>query len=133
MFWKSRRKSPPIGSLVGEGMVVQGDLQFRDGLRVDGEVHGNVVAAGDGPSLLVVGDKARILGKVSAGHLIVNGELRGPVHCTELLELQPRARIVGDVRYATLEMHAGAWVEGELRPLHSAERPALKLAASNDH
>jgi cytoskeletal protein CcmA (bactofilin family) len=133
MFWKPRRKSPPIRSLVGEGVVVLGDLQFRDGLRVDGEVRGNVLAAADSPSLLVVGEKARITGRVAAAHVIVGGELRGPVHCTELLELQPGARLVGEVRYTVLEMHPGALVEGELRPLNSVERPALKLAASNEH
>jgi len=49
-----------------------------------------------------------------------------------LLELQPKARVTGDIRYETLEMHPGATVEGELKPLKMAEKPALKLAASND-
>ena len=49
-----------------------------------------------------------------------------------MLELQPKARVVGDVRYELLEMHPGALVEGTLKPLKSAEKPALKLAASND-
>jgi cytoskeletal protein CcmA (bactofilin family) len=64
--------------------------------------------------------------------VIINGEVLGPVVCEELLELQPKARVVGDVRYEVLEMHPGALVEGELKPLKSAEKPALKLAASND-
>ena len=38
----------------------------------------------------------------------------------------------GDVRYEVLEMHPGAMIDGELKPLKSAEKPALKLAASND-
>jgi cytoskeletal protein CcmA (bactofilin family) len=50
----------------------------------------------------------------------------------ELLELQPKARIVGDVRYEVLEMHQGRTIDGELKPLKSADKPALKLAASND-
>lgn len=137
MFWKPRRKAPPIRSLVGEGMVVQGHLQFTDGLRVDGEVRGDITAAGEGPSLLVIGEKGRVQGKVSAAHVIVNGQVRGPVHCTELLELQPRAVVTGEVRYQTLEMHPGAAVQGELRPLRAAvpapgEKPPLTLAASND-
>jgi cytoskeletal protein CcmA (bactofilin family) len=69
---------------------------------------------------------------VLASHVIINGEVRGPVHCTEMLELQPKARVTGDVRYEMLEMHPGSLVEGELKPLKSAEKPALKLAASND-
>lgn len=64
--------------------------------------------------------------------MIISGEVRGPVHAHELLELQPKARITGDVRYDLLEMHQGAVVEGELKPLKRIDKPALKLAASND-
>ena len=64
------------------------------------------------------------------GHVIVNGMVTGPVLSEELLELQPKARIVGDVRYERLEMHQGASIDGELRPLNGDEKPALRLAAS---
>jgi cytoskeletal protein CcmA (bactofilin family) len=39
---------------------------------------------------------------------------------------------LGDVRYELLEMHQGALIDGELRPIKAADKPALKLAASND-
>jgi cytoskeletal protein CcmA (bactofilin family) len=36
------------------------------------------------------------------------------------------------VKYEALEMHQGATIEGELRPLKAEEKPAMiKLAASN--
>ena len=131
MFGLGKTKPPPIRSLIGEGVVVQGSLRFEEGLRIDGEVHGDVVAA-EGRSILVVSEKARVHGKVSANHVIINGEVIGPVTCDLLLELQPKARITGDVRYQTLEMHQGAQVEGLLKPLKTAEKPTLILAASND-
>jgi cytoskeletal protein CcmA (bactofilin family) len=131
-MWLGKKKPPPIRSLVGEGTVITGNLSFAEGLRVDGQVLGDVVAQGDGRSILVISDNARVQGRVFASHVIINGEVRGPVHCTEMLELQPKARVTGDVRYEMLEMHPGSLVEGELRPLKSAEKPALKLAASND-
>ena len=132
MPWFGRKKAPPIRSLIGEGMVVRGDMNFTEGLRVDGQVFGDVVASGEGRSILVISDNARVHGRVSAAHVIINGEVHGPISSTEMLELQPRARVVGDVRYELLEMHTGALVEGELKPLKSADKPALKLAASND-
>jgi cytoskeletal protein CcmA (bactofilin family) len=128
-----KKKPPPIRSLVGEGMVIEGAIHFSEGLRIDGEVRGDVIAAGDGQSILVISENARIHGRVLAAHVIINGEIRGPVQCTELLELQPKARVMGDVRYEVLEMHPGATVEGELRPMRSADKqPALKLAAANE-
>lgn len=129
MFGK--KKQPPIRTLIGEGTLVQGELRFSEGLRIDGEVLGDVIGIGDGPNILVISEKARVTGKVTGGHLIINGTVHGPIRSTELLELQPKASIVGDVRYEVLEMHQGANIDGELRPMSAAERPGLKLAASN--
>lgn len=130
-MWFAKRKAPPIRSLVGEGTVLHGNLGFADGLRIDGEVHGDVVAT-TATSLLVISEKARVHGEVKAGHVIINGEVKGPVQSTDLLEVQPKARITGNIRYELLELHQGALIDGELRPLKAAERPALVLAASND-
>ena len=130
MFGK--QKQPPIRSLVGEGTVIIGELRFTDGLRIDGEVQGDVVAFGDGNNILVISEKARVKGKVRGGHVIIIGFVHGPVHSTDLLELQPKAAIVGDVRYERLEMHQGATIDGDMKPLKADERPSLKLAASNN-
>lgn len=129
MFGK--KKQPAIRTLVGEGTVIQGELRFTDGLRIDGEVRGDVVAIGDGYNILVISEKARVTGKVRAGHVIISGHVTGPVFASELLELQPKAQVFGDVRYEALEMHQGATIDGELRPLKAEEKPSLKLAASN--
>ncbi len=130
-MWFNKKKAPPIRSLIGEGMLVHGELRFAEGLRIDGEVFGDVMAEG-AHSLLIVSENARIHGKVRASHVIINGEIKGPVQCDEMLELQPKARITGDVRYELLEMHVGAVIDGELRSLKHGEKPALKLAASNE-
>jgi cytoskeletal protein CcmA (bactofilin family) len=129
MFGK--KKPPAIRTLIGEGTVIVGELRFADGLRIDGEVQGDVIATGERPSILVISEKARVVGQLRAGHVIINGSVTGPVHSSELLELQPKASIVGDVSYQSLEMHQGATINGEMRPLQAEERPALKLAASS--
>ena len=134
MFGK--KQQAPIRTLIGGGTVIRGELQFADGLRIDGEVIGDVIATGEGRNILVISDKARVEGTVHAGHVIVNGSVVGPVTSTELLELQPKASITGDVTYESLEMHQGATIDGELRPLKGeshdeADKSPLKLAASN--
>lgn len=128
----AKKKQPPIRTLIGEGTVIRGELQFSDGLRIDGEVQGDVIASELETSILVISEKAKVMGRVKAGHVIINGHVTGPVQADALLELQPKAVIVGDVKYEALEMHQGATIEGELRPLKAEEKPAMiKLAASN--
>lgn len=131
-MWFGRRRQAPIRSLISEGTVVRGEVRFVDGLRIDGQVYGDVVAVHGVHSLLVISEDARVHGAIKAAHVIISGEVLGPIDCVDLLELQPQARIVGDVRYGTLEMHHGARVDGALNSLKVADRPALKLAASND-
>ena len=103
-----------IDSLIGGGSTLAGNITFSGGLRVDGTVNGNVHAASGQASTLVVSEQAKIIGEIRVSHLIVNGEIEGPVHASEYLELQPKARVKGDIHYQRLEMHAGATVEGRL-------------------
>jgi cytoskeletal protein CcmA (bactofilin family) len=128
----NKKKQPPIKSLIAEGSLIDGHLRFSDGLRVDGTVNGDILAAQSQPSILVISESASVTGTVNADHIIINGQVKGPVHARVLLELQPKARIEGDVHYAALEMHQGALIDGLLRPMvASEEKPTLVLAANN--
>ena len=128
----SQKKQPAIRSLIADGNHIEGHINFVDGLRVDGSVTGNVRASEDRNSILVISETASVVGEVHADHVIINGTVRGPVYARRMLELQPRARIEGDVHYTSLEMHQGAIISGLLRPtpLVAEEKPTLKLAAA---
>ena len=131
MFGK--KSQPAIKSLIGPGSRIDGDLSFEDGLRIDGVVAGHIRANPDRPSLLVISESATVQGQIEADHVVINGHVIGPVHSRSLLELQPKARIEGDVSYKALEMHQGATIAGQLKPMVGAaeDKPTLKLAANN--
>ncbi len=129
MFGK--KKQPPIRSLIAAGTEIRGNMKFTDGLRIDGIVQGDIRENVDQPSLLVISESAHVIGEIHADHVIINGRVNGPVYANELLELQPKAHIEGDVHYKALEMHQGAVISGQLMPMNGAEKPALKLAANN--
>lgn len=109
-----------IDSLIGAATRIEGNLNFSGGLRVDGEVNGNVVAAPAEPSTLVLSEHGRVNGEINVTHLVINGVVAGSVTATEYLELQSKAKIIGDVHYKTLEMQLGAIVEGRLIHLDHA-------------
>lgn len=125
-----RKIKSTIDSLIGISTRIEGDIRFKGGLRIDGQIKGSVIAEGDEPSMLVISEFARVEGEVRAAHLVVNGEIIGPVFSSELLELQPKAHVTGDVHYKALEMHGGALVAGKLTHDQVAE-PVLKLALAN--
>ncbi len=132
MFGNKTSKTPTrIDSLIGAGTRIQGDISFTGGLRVDGEIVGNVTCEGDQPATLVVSERARIEGSVKVNHAVINGAVVGPVHASEFLELQPGARIAGDVAYSRIEMHLGAVIDGKLEhKAASGKSVELKLASS---
>ncbi len=126
------KKQPPIKSLIAHGTSIAGNISFNEGLRIDGEVVGNLISTEGRASILVISETARVEGEIHADHVIINGKVVGPIHARELLELQPKAQIQGDVHYKALEMHQGATIAGQLRPmLLGEEKPLLKLAANN--
>jgi len=115
MFSKKHSKpQTQIDSLIGAGTTIEGNLNFSGGLRIDGQVNGNVIAAQGKPSTLVLSEHACVVGEVNVTHLVINGTITGSVFASEYMELQGKAKINGDVNYTTMEIQLGAIVEGRL-------------------
>lgn len=122
---KSSKPQNRIDCLIGAGTVIEGSITFTGGLRVDGKVKGNIMAAADKPGTLVLSEQAQIDGEIHVSHAVINGTVTGPVHATEYVELQPKANVTGDVYYKTLEVQLGAVVQGRL--VHQTEGKSEKV------
>ena len=129
MFGKNKGNKPQnrIDCLIGAGTVIEGNITFSGGLRVDGHVRGNVLAVDDRPGTLVLSEEARIEGEIRVSHVVINGTVVGPVHAVEYVELQAKANVTGDVYYRTLEMQLGAIVQG--RMIYQPEAKSDKVVA----
>lgn len=122
MFKGKRRRQAAIGTLVGAETRVQGDIEFKGGLHVDGYVRGNVVSSDEEHGMLSISERGCVEGVVSAPHVRLNGTVKGDVKGTERVELGPQARVIGNVQYKLIEMAVGAEVNGKL--IHESERRA---------
>ena len=135
-MWERKKHTTPqkrIDCLIGAGTVVSGNVTFAGGLRIDGKVHGNVTAAPGEPSTLVISEQAEVDGEIRVSHVVINGKVDGPIVADGYLELQPKAQVVGDVTYKTLEMHVGAVLRGRLNHAEpgTASVVELKRAAAD--
>ena len=133
MFGKKSSSAPQtsIDSLIGAGTRVEGNVFFSGGLRVDGEVRGNISCENGQQGTLVLSEKASVEGAISVGHVVINGTVIGPVFAGESLELLPSARVTGDVEYHQIEMQQGSVIQGRLVHQASAKTVELKLASNN--
>ena len=130
-FKKSKSSQNSIDSLIGVGTRIEGNLIFSGGLRVDGEVRGNISSENCHEGTLVISEKASVEGAISVGHVVINGTVIGPVLAGESLELLPAARVTGDVEYHQIEMQQGSVIQGRLVHQTSPKSVELKLASSN--
>ena len=117
MLNRRRTDRAPSGSndtsLIARGTVIRGDLRFSGALHLDGRIEGSVLAEGD-DAVFTLSEHGQVQGEIHGPHAIINGQVRGDIHATERLELAPQARVTGDVHYRTLEMAAGAQVNGRM-------------------
>ena len=116
---KPQNKSSRIDTLIGQGTLINGDICFSGGLRIDGSVKGNIYTENDDSAVLTLSEQGSIEGEVKVPNLIINGSITGDVYTTSHVELAPKAKIKGNVYYRLLEMSMGAEVNGQL--IHLAE------------
>lgn len=123
-----------IDTLIGRGCRIEGNVVFQGGLRVDGHIIGDVRAEPEWAGYVIVPPQGRIEGEVEAAHLIISGEVIGNLHASDRVELLARARIIGNISYATMSMQAGCSVAGKLWQLDQSNIPAERapLAAGSD-
>ena len=113
-FKKSNRSQNSIETLVGVDTQINGDVHFSGGLRVDGAIRGDVSEPNASPSTLILSENGSIEGAVTASKIVINGKVTGTVKAGQFIEMQSKARIIGDLHYKSLEMHTGAVIEGKL-------------------
>lgn len=130
MFGSKRATPKTIGTLIGAGTRIEGTLAYTGGLRIDGTVEGDVRSLNGEPGMVIISEQGSVIGEVHAAHLVVSGKVTGPIYVSDVVELQPKARVEGDVHYRAVEIHHGAVVEGRLIHDVADARPALKLATA---
>ena len=128
MFSSDNKQSRTrIDTLVGRNSRIDGDLHYKGGLHVDGEVRGSVHAEEGSDSMLSLSQHGAIRGEIRVPHLTINGTVEGDVHAEKRLELGPEARITGDVYYNLIQIAVGATVNGKL--VHKPVGPVLAAVA----
>lgn len=123
MFKRKRRRQAAVGTLVGAETRVQGDIEFKGGLHIDGHVRGNVISTDEQHGVLSISERGCVEGVVTAPHVRLNGTVKGDVKAADRVELGPRARVIGNVQYKLIEMAVGAEVNGKL--VHESEGRAV--------
>jgi cytoskeletal protein CcmA (bactofilin family) len=103
-----KKENKPCINSIGEGTILNGEIESGGDIRIDGTLKGSVKVEGK----LVLGPSGKIEGDVECGHAIIAGELRAKIKSKNLLTLKASAKLYGDIFSGKLEIEPGAVFTG---------------------
>jgi cytoskeletal protein CcmA (bactofilin family) len=129
MFGKKTRttlKATATDTLIGEGTVFTGQLRSAAGIRIEGQVIGDIESEGE----VTIGEKGVARSQITAKDIIIAGHLHGKATASGLLTITSTGKLNGSVRAVTLVIDPGAAFEGscEMLPQGTASPTAASAA-----
>ena len=120
-------------TLISKDSEIIGDIKFSGDLEVQGIVRGNIHASSDSKATVRIVEGGLIEGEIHSPKVIINGEVKGDVHCSDHVELAAKASVDGNVHYNLIEMVKGAQLNGNLVYAGAGKKTAnLEAVASNN-
>lgn len=108
---KTKEKSTdPISTFLGVETAIEGAVSFTGTIRLDGKVVGKIESQS---GTVIIGEKAVIEADISAGVVIVMGQVKGMVDASSRIEVYPPAQIDGDIQAPVISMDAGVKFNGK--------------------
>ena len=115
MGWKKRSKSPAghgnLSAYIDEGSEIEGTYTFSGTVMLNGKFKGDIQST----DTLIIGAKGVVNAKISAGAVLISGEVVGSVLATERVELRGSARVFADVEAPIVVVEEGVLFEGHCR------------------
>ena len=96
---------------VGAATAVRGQLAAREDVWIDGQLEGEVHAAGQQVTIGVAG---RVRGEIRARLVIVEGQLEGEAHAEQLVVVRTGGRVRGDLRSPRVALDDRCWFSGSI-------------------
>ena len=103
-------------SIIGDGIVITGNIESKVDLHIDGEVVGDVKCLS-----LVQGPSSKIKGAIVAQNASLSGSVEGSIDAGDLA-IASTARIGGDVTYENVTIEQGGHVDGKFKHRSSKSR-----------
>ena len=115
-------QQPDCATVIGNDVVIKGEITVEKGLRVDGQIEGAVTTKGK----VHVGKTGQLSAEVHGGSGLVEGKVRGNVTATDRVTLEATSNVSGDLTATKLVVNEGATFVGKV----NVGPDALKGASS---
>lgn len=96
-------------TVIADGLKIEGNVFAEGGVELNGLIEGELHCKS-----LRISRKGKVLGKVEAQVIFIDGTVDGPVHGTHVT-LEPNAHVTGDVFHDSFAVEKGAFFDGRSR------------------
>ena len=114
-------------TVIGQDVVIKGEITVEKGLRVDGTIEGAVTTKGK----VHVGKTGSLSAEVNGGSVTIEGKVKGNVTATDRVTLESTGAVFGDLNATKLVIHEGATFVGKVNVGPDAVKGAAAAAAAN--
>ena len=119
---KKKERADHISTLLGVGTAIEGTLEFKDTIRLDGTVIGKIISE---KGTLIIGERAVVEAKIRVGTAIIKGTVNGHIQATERVDIYPPAKITGDIQAPVVSIETGVFFEGNCSMAKPEPLPAI--------
>lgn len=114
-----------ISGFLDEGTEFNGDLVFRNTMRIDGKFKGSI----ESKNYLIIGETAEIEGEVKVSIVSINGKVSGKIIADGKVEIHAKGKVFCDIDTPKLVVEDGAFFRGNCNMLLEEEtKPATPKA-----
>ncbi len=107
-----------INTLIGNGSFVHGDIHVNGFIRIDGDIDGNLETDG----AVIISEKARLQGNLTAKSAIIGGIVLGDVTAKEGVKLLSSSAVVGNIITKKVQMEDNVIFHGHCISISNEER-----------
>ena len=108
-------------SRISQGAAIRGDLSSSTDIRIDGQVDGTLFSEGK----VVVGETARLSGKLFATNIDFWGKMDGDIFVKDTLSLKSSAVVNGNIHVRKIQVEMGAQINGSFKMISEQEYEQL--------
>jgi len=114
---------PPTRSWLGPSLHIKGEIYGSEDLLIDGSFEGIVQLE---KQKLMLGATSRVKADISAGDVIVSGNLQGNVRAKSRIEIKKDGSVTGDLTTPQISIENGARFKGSIEIETSAEKETVE-------
>lgn len=104
----AKNRKVELSTIIGKGSKIDGKLTAAGGVRIDGEIEGDIISDG----FVTIGEGGVAKADIKAQECLISGRVIGNVTVQEGLELNNTANLSGDIVAKILKIHSGAIFNG---------------------